>query len=48
MRLCTFWMATGVDRFSVAAIARWMNVTPAAVLNDYSRARVLELINICF
>jgi hypothetical protein len=38
----------GVDRFSVRALARWMKVTPAAVLNDYSRARVLELINICF
>jgi hypothetical protein len=40
--------AQGVDRFSVRALARWMKVTPAAVLNEYSRARVLELINICF
>jgi len=38
----------GFDRFSVRALARWMKITPAAVLNDYSRARVLELINIRF
>ena len=38
----------GIDRFSVRAMARWMNVGPAAVLNDYSRARVLDLVIICF
>ena len=38
----------GIDRFSVRALARWMKVTPAAVLNDFSRARVLELIIIAF
>ena len=25
-----------------------MKVSPAAVLNDYSRARVIEMVNICF
>jgi hypothetical protein len=39
---------TGVDRFSVAAMARWMKVTPVAVNNHYSRARVLDLVTICF
>jgi len=38
----------GVDRFSVAALARWMKVTPVAINNHYSRARVIELITICF
>ncbi len=38
----------GIDRFSVRALARWMKVSPAAVLNEFSRARVLELVNICF
>ena len=40
--------AQGVDRWSVRAVARWMKVTPAAVLNDYSRRRVLEIVIICF
>jgi hypothetical protein len=39
---------TGVDRFSVAAMARWMKVTPEAIHNYYSRARVLDLVTICF
>jgi len=39
---------TGVDRFSVAAMARWMKVSPEAIHNNYSRARVLELVAICF
>jgi AcrR family transcriptional regulator len=38
----------GVDRFSVRAIARWMRVTPAYLLNDYSRSRLLEIILISF
>jgi hypothetical protein len=38
----------GFDRFSVRALARWMKVSPAAVLNEFTRARVLEVINICF
>jgi hypothetical protein len=38
----------GIDRFSVRALARWMKVSPPAVLNDFSRARVLELIIISF
>jgi hypothetical protein len=38
----------GIDQFSVRAIARWMRVSSAAILNEYSRARVLELITICF
>jgi AcrR family transcriptional regulator len=39
---------TGVDRFSVAAMARWMKITPAAINNHYSRARVLDLVAIHF
>jgi hypothetical protein len=38
----------GIDRFSVRAIARWMKVAPATILGDYTRARVLELVLICF
>ena len=38
----------GVDRFSIRAIARWMRVTPAYLLNDFSRARLLEIIVITF
>jgi len=38
----------GVDRFSVAAIARWMKVTPVAVNNHYSRARLLDVVTIRF
>jgi hypothetical protein len=34
----------GVDRLSVGSLARWLNVTPAAVLKEYSRARVIELV----
>ena len=40
--------AQGIDRFSVRALARWMKVVPATVLGEYSRARVLELVVICF
>jgi hypothetical protein len=32
----------------VAAIARWMKVTPVAVHNNYSRARLLDVVTICF
>ena len=39
---------TGVDRFSVAAMARWMKVAPEAIHNRYSRARVLDVVMICF
>ena len=39
---------TGVDRFSVAAMARWMKVSPEAIHNHYSRARVLDMVTICF
>src|SRR4051794_19417767 len=39
-------MAT--DRFSVSAMARWMKVEPPAVLGQYSRSRVLQLVCICF
>ena len=38
----------GVDRFSIRAIARWMRVTPAYLLNDFSRARLVEIILITF
>ena len=34
----------GVDRFSVSALARWMKVTPEAVLNVHSRSRVVEIV----
>lgn len=40
--------ARGIDQFSVRAIARWMRVAPATILNEYSRARLLELVVICF
>ena len=40
--------ARGIDRWSVRALARWMKVVPAVVLNDYSRARVLAIVIICF
>jgi hypothetical protein len=40
--------ARGIDRWSVRALARWMKVVPASVLNDYSRARVLAIVIICF
>jgi hypothetical protein len=39
---------TGVDRFSVAAMARWMKVSPEAIHNHYSRSRVLDLVTISF
>jgi hypothetical protein len=38
----------GIDRFSVRAMARWMNVTPATLLGEYSRARILEMVIISF
>jgi hypothetical protein len=38
----------GIDRFSVRAMARWMKVVPATILNDYNRARVLEIVIIRF
>lgn len=38
----------GVDQFSVRGIARWMRVAPSTILNEYSRARVIELVAICF
>ena len=38
----------GVDRFSIRGIARWMRVTPAYLLNDFSRARLVEIIAITF
>jgi hypothetical protein len=40
--------AHGIDRWSVRALARWMRVVPATLLNDYSRARVLAIVIICF
>jgi hypothetical protein len=40
--------AGGIDRFSIRAIARWMRVVPSTVLGEFSRARVLELVCICF
>jgi hypothetical protein len=40
--------ARGIDRFSVRAIAAWMRVVPSTVLGEFSRARVLELVCICF
>ncbi|HEX5088380.1 MAG TPA: hypothetical protein VFV89_11275 [Nocardioides sp.] len=40
--------AKGIDRFSVRGIARWMRVVPSTVLGEFSRARVLELVCICF
>src|SRR5262249_54396834 len=39
---------SGVAQFSVAALARWMKVSPEAIHNLYSRARVIELVIICF
>lgn len=33
----------GLDRWSVGEIARWMKVTPAAVLQSFSRSRVVHL-----
>jgi AcrR family transcriptional regulator len=41
-------VARGVDGFSVGALARRMNTTPQAVLNRYTRTRVLELVVIRF
>ncbi len=38
----------GVARFSVSAMARWMKVSPEAVLNIYSRSRAIEVVTICF
>ncbi|MFC6344097.1 hypothetical protein ACFP8W_19105, partial [Nocardioides hankookensis] len=38
----------GVDGWSVGALARAMNVTPQALLNEYPRARVIELVCIVF
>jgi AcrR family transcriptional regulator len=38
----------GVDALSVGALARAINVTPQAVLKDYPRARVIELICMVF
>ena len=40
--------SNGVTEFSVSKLARWMKVTPQALLNMYSRARAIELIAICF
>lgn len=37
-----------MDRFSVAAMARWMKVSPVAINNHYSRSRVIELVTIGF
>lgn len=38
----------GVDTLSVGALARAINVSPQAVLKDYPRARVIELLCIGF
>lgn len=38
----------GVDQFSISKIARWMGVTPSALLNDYSRSRLLAIIMATF
>jgi hypothetical protein len=38
----------GVAEFSVAAMARWMKVSPQAVHNLYSRSRAIEIVIICF
>lgn len=35
--------AQGLTSWSVAAVARWMKVSPPAVLQKFSRARLLEL-----
>ena len=40
--------AAGIDRWSVRGLARWMKVTPSALLNGYTRARVLEIVIISF
>ncbi|GAA4378128.1 hypothetical protein [Nocardioides caricicola] len=34
----------GIDRLSVRAIARWMGVTPAAVLQRHSQAQIREIV----
>jgi hypothetical protein len=38
----------GLTEWSVAALARWMKVTPEAVYKQHSRSRVVELVSICF
>jgi hypothetical protein len=38
----------GVAEFSVAAMARWMKVSPQAIHNSYSRSRTIEVVIICF
>ena len=38
----------GVDGLSIGSLARWLKVTPAAVLKRHSRARVIELVMATF
>jgi hypothetical protein len=38
----------GLTEWSVAALARWMKVTPEAVYKQYSRSRVVDLVVITF
>jgi len=38
----------GVAEFSVAAMARWMKVSPQAIHNLYSRSRAIEVVTIRF
>jgi hypothetical protein len=38
----------GLTEWSVAALARWMKVTPEAVYKQHRRSRVVELVVICF
>jgi hypothetical protein len=40
--------AGGLGGFSVGALARWMRVTPGAVLKSLSRAEVIELVTVTF
>ena len=39
---------SGLTAWSVAALARWMKVTPEAIYKQHSRSRVVELVVICF
>lgn len=38
----------GLDRFSVGALARWMKVTPAAVLKANTRSEVVRIVAVTF
>jgi hypothetical protein len=38
----------GVTGFSISKIARWMRVTPSALLNDHSRSRLMEIVVMTF